>query len=187
MADKTDNKPDPAKAQQEAAEAAQAAQDAKAEAERQQREADLAKAKASAAKPPSARVASDDDEGDNIVTLKQASIIVHRNDLTGIPDTVFEHELPILRQLHGEDFVQVLKTEDVRVADFDANTEFSRLKRKYRNPNAADRDVVGMVYGNDPRRVAEAAGVKFTAGDVRKPKASTQKPGKKKVLGRKKR
>lgn len=195
MANPTDNKSDTkpagpsaaeiAAAQKKAEETAANAQQAREQADAAEREAETARLQAGMTKPPSATRARSDSEGDNIITLKQSQVIVHRNDLTGVPTTVFEHEVPILKALHGDDFVQILKTEDVKVANFDANTEFARMKRKYKNPNAADRDVVGMVYGNDPKRLAEAAGVPFKASDARKPKASTQKPAKKgKVIGR---
>lgn len=169
---------------EEAAQAAAAAEEARQEAERKAREAADAKAAAAAAKPPAAKITGKDSSED-VTTLKLANIMVRRNDVTTIPDTVFEHELPILRALHGEDFVTVRSIEDVQVANFDVNTEFARLKRKYKNPNAADRDVVGTVFGNDPRRLAELAGVPFKAGQARKPKQSMQKPAKKKVIGRK--
>ncbi|MGH8032025.1 MAG: hypothetical protein ACREO8_06575 [Luteimonas sp.] len=124
------------------------------------------------------KAANDGVEG-KITTLAQVDVLIFRNDTTSIPDTVFEHELPILRMLHGDAFVKVAGEDTVDVEDFDANDELERLKRKYISKDA---DPVSAVYRNDPRLLAKEAGVTYEAGTSRKPPASEQTPAKKTVL-----
>lgn len=131
-------------------------------------------------KAASDKAANKSQKTDSLVSL---DVLVRRDEVTTVPATVFEHELPILRALFGTDFVQEIGRDTVEVADFDANDELARLQRKY---NTKERDVVGLIYGNDPRRIAQEAGVSFKSGDARKPAASSQKPAKKKVIGAKK-
>lgn len=157
-----------ANAEAEAEEAAKAAEEARLaaeEAERVKAAAAVRAAQASAAAP------------DDIVTLVVVEALVRRDEQTEIPVEVFEHELPVLRSLYGENFVIVTHKRQAKVAGFDANSELARLKRKYKvagsNPEGAD--AVGRIY-RDGRELAREAGVKYRETTARAPEQSVQSP-----------
>lgn len=122
----------------------------------------------------------------DVVELTFVTASVRRDEQTDVPVQIFEHELPILRRLHGgEDNVRVISARKRKVANFDAMTEFERLKRKYKvagsNPTGAD--VVNDVY-RSAEDVAKAAGVSIGRGTPRRPPQSLQKTANEdKVIG----
>lgn len=109
------------------------------------------------------------------VDIKFADVIVMRDDKTELPTQVFEHEVPILQQLHGLDFVRVTGVRSRKVANFDAATELERLKRKYKvaGSNPKGTEIVHTVY-RSAEELAKAAGVKVGRGTARKPPQSVQ-------------
>lgn len=94
-----------------------------------------------------------------ITTLTQLTVLVIRDQMAKVPAQVFEHELPILFHLFGEDGVEVndSKTRTVQVANFNVDAEFERLQRKYKHNDAAS---VRAVYGDSARQLAEELGLK---------------------------
>lgn len=97
-----------------------------------------------------------------ITELKQLTVLVIRDQMAKVPTQIFEHELPILFHLFGEDGVEVddSKTRVVEVANFIVDAEFERLQRKYKHNNAGS---VYAVYGESPRQLAEELGLRSEA------------------------
>lgn len=163
-------------ATKEAAEAAEAAEKARQEAEEAERTRVAAEQRAAQAAQQAPK---------STVTLDVVSVLIRRDEQTEIPVEVFEHEVPVLKALYGENFVFVTGKRQQQVAGFDANTELARLKRKYKvaGANPEGTDVVGRIY-RDGRELAREAGVKYSETEARAPTQSVQKPARKdKVIG----
>lgn len=126
-----------------------------------------------------------EDADEDTTTVKMAKVLVFRNDKTSIPDTVFAHEVRILRALHSAEQVKVLGEETAEVANFDVDNEYARLNRKY---SSREGNPVGAVYPG-ARELANEIGVKYSGSgeQTRGPARSVQKRGStaKKVIGRK--
>ena len=93
--------------------------------------------------------------------LTQHLVTIQRpNDpMTRIPTTVFDHELPILFQIYGQDGIVVVESKIIEVANFDIEEEYARLGRKYEpkdNDNALEK-----VYGLDARTLAKELGLPY--------------------------
>lgn len=161
---------DAAKAEAEAAAAAaeQAAREkAEAAARAKQAEKDAEAAKQDAKK---------------VVTLTQLRVAVRRDEQTTVPVYVFEHELPVLQAMHGEDNVRVIEHDTIQYAGFNAASELQRLKRKYRDRDGTTKSV-DLAYRN-PIELARAAGVRYSGEEAAKPKRSQTTKGKKRVVGK---
>lgn len=100
-----------------------------------------------------------EDEGDKI-ELVELLVTIQRDPMVKIPTTIYEHELPIIQELYGEDHVEVLKRQLVRVDYFDADTEYDRLVRKY--AMSQDKMIVRKVLGSNPRQLAQEAGLDYS-------------------------
>lgn len=94
---------------------------------------------------------------------------------TSVPVVVPEHEVPILRVVHGEENVTVVDKEYGTVFyENDAFRELNRLRSKYDDKHTG---VVGKVFADDVGRVAKWTGMdeRFDpTGDVQQAEASVQ-------------
>jgi hypothetical protein len=81
-------------------------------------------------------------------TLPLVNVSIERGRDTIVTD-VPEHEIAILKIVHGEHNVQVNEDADEDEAEFtkDADTEFQRLQAKYRRVNAADPVTIAYPLG----------------------------------------
>ena len=61
---------------------------------------------------------------------KRVTVLVRRDMAEAIPATVFEHEVDILRDIHGAGNIEVLDAE-FPDEELDAEDEFGRLKMYY--------------------------------------------------------
>lgn len=163
--------------QREAAAAAQAAADARAAEEKAAADKADAEARAKAAEDKAKAAAK---AAKSTVTLKQLRVTIRRDEQTVVPAYVFEHELPVLHAMHGEDHVKVIETDTVEYAGFNAANELERLKRKYRDRDGTTRSVTA-VY-RSPAEVASAAGVRYSGESAVKPKRSQATKPKKRVI-----
>lgn len=89
--------------------------------------------------------------------LTEVTALVHKDAVLAIPVVVWAHELPALRNEHGEDRVEVLEEREVDAPeDFNPGNEWLRLQRKY------DRRELGAlhrVYPMGAAQIAQLAGV----------------------------
>lgn len=105
--------------------------------------------------------------------LKECQLLITKNELAKVPTVVYEHEVPILQVVHGEDRVEIVETWDVEVEGFDVVAEFQRLKARYHQPESDN--VVHLIYGVTPDTLAARVGVRLTAAQsARKPASSVQ-------------
>lgn len=105
--------------------------------------------------------------------LKECQLLITKNELAKVPTVVYEHEVPILQVVHGEDRVEIVETWDVEVEGFDVVAEFQRLKARYHQPESDN--VVHLIYGVTPDTLAARVGVRLTtAQSARKPASSVQ-------------
>jgi hypothetical protein len=91
------------------------------------------------------------------VILNECEVQIERNEVTKISATVYEHEVPILRQVHGEDRIKVLDTYEVELVGFKVRDEFERLKRRYNNKQVGD--VVVKAYPMGYLQLADELGI----------------------------
>ncbi len=75
---------------------------------------------------------------------KYVNILIHRGMAETIPATVFEHELDVLRDIHGQ--VDLADEQVDRVVEIDPDEEFDRLKNKY-GMNDAGQFYAERVFG----------------------------------------
>lgn len=90
------------------------------------------------------------------ITLPLLLVEIDRNNGTVIPTKVPEHEIPILKVVHGASAVRVLEEdigEEIEL-DVGADSEFRRLQRKYRRINAPDLVVRAFPMGSDQLKPA---------------------------------
>lgn len=106
--------------------------------------------------------------------LTRVEALVLRETSTSIPVSVFEYEIDVLKEIHGEANVIETGREEETVEGLDAATAHDGLRRKYRGNEAA----VLQVYRN-PSVLAKASGL--PAGDGSKTVAQSvqRKPAKK--------
>lgn len=130
-------------------------------------------------KADKATIVSEPEKGQKTTTLGLAKVLILRSEVASISDDVFTHELPILRNVHGEEAVTVVSEDTVEVANFNANDEYARLQRKYKSDKT---NAVVLAY-RDARVLADELGVSYSPGEAKKPAKSTQTPAKKKVIG----
>jgi len=80
-------------------------------------------------------------------TLKYAKVLVVRNPMEKIAKTVPLHEVPILRDVHGEAAVVVGESVSSDMPVPDVETEFDRLRAVYGNHAEINMPYVEHVYG----------------------------------------
>jgi hypothetical protein len=90
------------------------------------------------------------------MTILHVNIV--RDPMVKIAAEVFEHELPILEALNGEDNIEVVSEEEVEVANFNVVDEYDRLRRKYRK---LDQGVAIDALGRTPATLAKRLGIKY--------------------------
>ena len=78
---------------------------------------------------------------------------IRKNETTTIPKRVFEHEVPILHELFGEDAVKVIEGTELDLAVGSAQQEYDRLMRVYGRKGEA---AVRKVYASAADLAAEA-------------------------------
>jgi hypothetical protein len=162
----------------EAAAAAAAAEQAKREQEAAKVAADEAAAKAKQAEKDAADTAA---TAKKVVKLIQLRITIRRDEQTTVPVYAFEHELPVLNAMHGEDNVKVIERDTIEYAGFNPASELQRLKRKYRDRDGSTKSV-DLSY-RSASELANAAGVRYAGEEAAKPKRSQVTKGKKRVVG----
>jgi hypothetical protein len=91
--------------------------------------------------------------------LTEHAITVTRDITHTIHRKAWEHELPILRQLHGSDNIAILSSEEVEVHGFNVNDEYLRLKRYYNKKDDGNTAMVERVYGTDAMLLATRLGI----------------------------
>lgn len=65
-------------------------------------------------------------------TLTEVVVVIEKDTMMKVPTTVYEHEVPVLIELHGEDKVQVHEQYEVYAPeDFVVADEYERMKAKY--------------------------------------------------------
>lgn len=65
-------------------------------------------------------------------TLKEVVVVIEKDTMMKIPTTVYEHEVLVLTEIHGEDKVVVKEEYEVYAPeDFVVADEFERMKAKY--------------------------------------------------------
>jgi hypothetical protein len=88
---------------------------------------------------------------------KRVQVLVRRDMAEIIGTVVFEHEVEILRDIHGDSNVEVMDS-DYPDAEIDANEEFDRLGNTY-GANDQGQMYVERCVGRGPKQL-EAMGVK---------------------------
>lgn len=96
---------------------------------------------------------------------KHVQVLVRRDMAEIIGTTVFEHELEILRDIHGDGNVDVDTAIEFEPVEIDSNEEFDRLANVY-GSNDQGQMYVERVIGRGPKQL-EALGYKKPG---RKPK-----------------
>jgi hypothetical protein len=96
-------------------------------------------------------------------TIKRCLVEINTAPSVTIPDTVYEYEVAVLEELHGEQSVTVVSDKDVPLPDnFDAVDAYTQLERKYKTPKGAD--AIRFVYRN-VQALAKASGLPYAKGD----------------------
>lgn len=80
-------------------------------------------------------------------TLKYAKVLITRNPMEKIAKTVALHEVPILKDIHGEDAVEVKGTVSSTRAVPEVKDEFQRLQALYGRHHSVNIPYVEHVYG----------------------------------------
>lgn len=92
------------------------------------------------------------------IALPLVTVEIKRNLENVITRDVFEHEVPILRALHGGENFKVLDDDaGEKVVSNDAHAEFARLQRTYDSQNRA---IVQRIYP-DAEALARKLGVRI--------------------------
>ncbi len=121
-----------------------------------------------------------------LILPKRVFATVKRDMTDETPVTVFEHEIPILEEIHGEGAVTVIDEknyDEMQIVvpqlkePIDANAELSRLMSVYGAHAEIPMSNVEVVYGkNQLKRFALAAGAKRAEAWLEK-KAAKNKAG----------
>ena len=75
---------------------------------------------------------------------KYVNVLIHRGMAETIPVTVLEHEVELLRDVHGQ--VDLADEQPDTIIEIEPEEEFDRLKRKY-GMNDAGQFYVERVFG----------------------------------------
>lgn len=98
-----------------------------------------------------ARAKSDDE-----TPVPSVRVLIVKDETTTIPKRVFEHEVPILQTIWGEDKIEVVEGSEIELdLDGNADTEFARLLRVYGRKHE---NAVRAVYHN-PGSLADEIGI----------------------------
>jgi hypothetical protein len=95
----------------------------------------------------------------SLVKLALLTVLIDRDATVRIPTTVYEYELPVLEEIHGEQSVSVVDSRDVSV-DITAADAYAQLMRKYPQHTEA----VKVIYRN-PKALARESGLPYAVGD----------------------
>lgn len=95
---------------------------------------------------------------DNTVTLTQHLVLVKRDAMMQVPVRVFDHEIPLLQLIHGDDNIEIKDSEQVEVSNFNVDDEYDRLVRK---DDASKSTAVFQIYGNNPKGLADELGIPY--------------------------
>lgn len=109
------------------------------------------------------------------VKLNESVVEITRNEVTKVPATVYEHEIPILHALHGEDRVRLIETYEVEVSGFSVRDEFKRLQRRYNNKQTGD--VVVKAYPMGEAQLADDLGLSLERQTKAASKAASANEG----------
>lgn len=107
---------------------------------------------------------------------------VIRREGLAIPFDVPEHEVAVLREIHGEDDVEETGDHELEAGERTAATEYARLQSKYSGHADAVRKAIGSV-----RALARQSGLPYEQGDdaaVRQQAAEERVGGKKAGKGK---
>lgn len=109
-----------------------------------------------------------------MTTLKAHDITLERSNNEKIAaERIYDHEIDILKAIHGEDRVLIRETYDVDVDDdVTPINEFERLKRKYNRKDVGQADIVQRVVRN-VRELATLMGMELKS-DPKKPLPKSQ-------------
>lgn len=104
-----------------------------------------------------------------------------------IPTKVTEHEIPILKVVHGADSISVTEEDTGETIDLDENvdSEWRRLQRKYRRINAPDLVARAFPIGPDALKPAGFKSVRGGASAEPARAASRVRPPAKKADAKK--
>lgn len=96
------------------------------------------------------------------IVLPRYQVLQHA-EMAAVPKYVYQHELPILQEVVGEDKIEVIEgsLHGYRVPEFNVHQEYARLVSYY--GLSQKKDAVRRIYGADARRLAEEIGVPYTA------------------------
>ena len=96
--------------------------------------------------------------------LVEHTIAVTRDITQTVHRKAWDHEMPVLKVLHGSDNVAVLSSETIDYPGFNVSDEYKRLKAKYNRKDEGQRLLVERIYGEDAVKLAERLGVVVRAG-----------------------
>lgn len=108
-------------------------------------------------------------ERGEVIEMTVLHVNIVRDPMVKIPAEIFEHELPILEALNGEDNVEVVSEETVEVENFDVVDEYDRLMRKYRKLEQSN---FAEVLGRSPRKLAKQLGMEYDDATTRRTRRS---------------
>jgi hypothetical protein len=104
---------------------------------------------------------------------KHVTVLVRRDMAEVIPATVFEHEVEVLKDVHGEGAIELVEgQQDFASVEIDTGEEFDRLKARY-GMNDAGQFFAERVFGHSHRGL-EA----FAHKPAKQAKAAADKPAK---------
>ena len=89
---------------------------------------------------------------------KHVQVLVRRDMAEIVSATVFEHELEILRDIHGDGNVNVDESIEYPIVEIDSGEEFDRLGMVY-GANDSGQMYVERSIGRGPKQL-EALGIK---------------------------
>tara|TARA_R110000868_G_scaffold108750_3_gene296555 strand:+ start:58 stop:516 length:459 start_codon:yes stop_codon:yes gene_type:complete len=96
--------------------------------------------------------------------LVEHTIAVTRDITQTVHRKAWDHEMPVLKVLHGSDNVSVLSSETIDYPGFNVSDEYKRLKAKYNRKDDGQHLLVERIYGEDAVKLAERLGVVVKAG-----------------------
>lgn len=97
----------------------------------------------------------------NLIILTAVIVLIERDAMTKIPSRVYEHEVALLQEIHGEDKVhEVERFEVYAPEDFTASDEYERLRAVYdRRLKPGQPSIVAAVWGKNPSALASQLGI----------------------------
>ena len=96
-------------------------------------------------------------------TINRCLVEINRNPTVTVPDEVWDWEIPVLQELHGEQSVQVVSSRTRPIPeDFTAVDAYAQLERKYNTD--AGKQAIRFVY-RSVQALAKASGLPYQNGD----------------------